>query len=177
MTFPAYSALVDVELLADDARMPPIPTRMSLVKLFLELELYEPALLVLSGIMASDDQEVDAWYLEGWCFFLMAERTQENGGIFDDLTWEQLARDARDCLEACQNVSISPTFNGCCQISWHSADVSSYSIMLKKTVRMKSLSSMSASLSHSWKLRASSHLLAMTTLAKMAKDGKTRRAM
>ena len=81
---------------------------MSLVKLFLELELYEPALLVLSGIMASDDQEVEAWYLEGWCFFLMAEKAQESGGNFNDLTWEQLARDARDCLETCQMVLLFP---------------------------------------------------------------------
>lgn len=54
--------------------------------------------------MASDDQEVEAWYLEGWCFFLMAEQAQENGGKLDDLTWEELARDARDCLETCQMV-------------------------------------------------------------------------
>lgn len=77
------------------------------MKLFLELELYEPALLVLSGIMASDDQEVEAWYLEGWCFFMMTERAQENGGTFNDLTWEQLARDGRDCLDTCQMVRRS----------------------------------------------------------------------
>lgn len=74
------------------------------MKLFLELSLYTPALLVLQGIMASDDQEVEAWYLEGWCFFLMAEQAQENGGKLDELAWEVLARDARDCLETCQMV-------------------------------------------------------------------------
>ena len=72
--------------------------------MFLELELFEPALLVLTGIMAFDDQEVEAWYLEGWCFFLMAEQAQENGGKLQELTWEQLARDARDCLDACKMV-------------------------------------------------------------------------
>ena len=50
--------------------------------MFLELELFEPALLVLTGVMASDDQEVEAWYLEGWCFFLMAEKAQEKVGQF-----------------------------------------------------------------------------------------------
>ena len=89
---------------ADDPRLPPIPSRLSIVKLFLELALYTPALLVLQGIMASDDQEVEAWYLEGWCFFLMAEQAKENGGKLDELTWEELARDARDCLETCQTV-------------------------------------------------------------------------
>ncbi len=74
------------------------------MKLFLELSLYTAALLVLQGIIAEDDQEVEAWYLEGWCFFLMAEQAQENGGKLDELGWEDLARDARDCLETCQMV-------------------------------------------------------------------------
>lgn len=89
---------------ADDQRLPPIPTRLSLVKMFIELELFEPALLVLTGIMATDDQEVEAWYLEGWCFFIMAEKAQEAGGKLNDLTWDQLARDGRDCLETCKMV-------------------------------------------------------------------------
>jgi len=61
--------------------------------------------MVLQGIMASDDEEVEAWYLEGWCFFLMAEQAREHGGKkLDELTWEELARDSRDCLEACKTV-------------------------------------------------------------------------
>ena len=78
------------------------------MKLFLELALYTPALLVLQGVMAADDQEVEAWYLEGWCFFLMAEQAKGNGGKLDELTWEELARDARDCLETCQVVLRYP---------------------------------------------------------------------
>ncbi len=90
----------------DDPALPPIPTRLSLVKLFLELSLYTPALLVLQGIMSTDDQEVEAWYLEGWCFFLMAENAKESGdGKLDDMTWEELAKDSRDCLETCKVVN------------------------------------------------------------------------
>ncbi|KAJ7903503.1 hypothetical protein B0H14DRAFT_3851303 [Mycena olivaceomarginata] len=96
----AWSAWKDLDL--DDPKLPPIPTRLALVKLFLELALFTPALLVLHGIMASDDQEVEAWYLEGWCFFLMSEQAQENGGTLDDLTWQELATDARDCLATCE---------------------------------------------------------------------------
>jgi len=96
----AWSAWKDLDL--DDPNLPPIPTRLTLVKLFLELSLYTPALLVLHGVMASDDQEVEAWYLEGWCFFLMSEEARENSGRLDELTWQELARDARDCLETCQ---------------------------------------------------------------------------
>jgi len=56
--------------------------------------------------MSTDDQEVEAWYLEGWCFYLMAEQAQENGGSLDELTWQELAKDSRDCLETCQVVSF-----------------------------------------------------------------------
>ncbi|KAJ7035086.1 hypothetical protein C8F04DRAFT_1210500 [Mycena alexandri] len=78
----AWSAWKDLDI--DDPKLPPIPTRLALVKLFLELALFPPALLVLHGIMASDDQEVEAWYLEGWCFFLISRQ------------------DARDCLATCE---------------------------------------------------------------------------
>jgi hypothetical protein len=60
--------------------------------------------MALQGIMASDDEEVEAWYLEGWCFFLMTEQAREHGGKLDELTWEELARDSRDCLETCKAV-------------------------------------------------------------------------
>ena len=60
--------------------------------------------MVVEGIMASDDEEVEAWYLEGWCFFLMAEHAREHGGKPEELTWEELARDSRDCLETCKTV-------------------------------------------------------------------------
>jgi hypothetical protein len=91
---------------ADDPNIPSIDTRLALVKLFLELSFFTPALLVLHGVMSTDDQVVEAWYLEGWCFFLMAEQARETGGTVDDLTWEDLGKDARDCLETCRLVSL-----------------------------------------------------------------------
>jgi hypothetical protein len=91
----------------DDPRLPPIASRLNLTKLCLELSLFTPALMVLQGIMASDDEEVEAWYLEGWCFFLMSEQAREQGGKLDELTWEELARDSRDCLETCKMVCFT----------------------------------------------------------------------
>ncbi|KAJ4477172.1 hypothetical protein J3R30DRAFT_3657685 [Lentinula aciculospora] len=96
----AWKSWKDLDL--DDSRVPPIPARLGLVRLFLELSLYSPALLVIHGVMAADDEEVEAWYLVGWCYFLMAEQAKENGGTLDDLSWEELAKDARDRLETCQ---------------------------------------------------------------------------
>jgi hypothetical protein len=109
------SAIISVRNLIvwypDDPKLPPIPTRLSLVKLFLELHQFTQALLVLHGIMSTDDQEVEAWYLEGWCFFMMADQAKESGGKLDDLTWEELAKDSRDCLETCQIVSHIGVFS------------------------------------------------------------------
>ena len=59
--------------------------------------------------MASDDQEVEAWYLEGWALYLMAELANESpdGKLEGEgLSWEELAKDARDCLETCRNVGV-----------------------------------------------------------------------
>lgn len=89
---------------ADESKIPPIPTRIELAKRFIELTEYNQALLVLQTVMASDDQEVEAWYLEGWCFFLLAEKARENGAKVEDLSWEELAQDGRDALERCQMV-------------------------------------------------------------------------
>lgn len=60
--------------------------------------------------MASDDQEVEAWYLQGWCFFLMAESAKETNTKIEDLSWEELAQDSLECLEQCKTVSFIPLF-------------------------------------------------------------------
>lgn len=58
--------------------------------------------------MASDDQLVEAWYLEGWCFYMMAEQAKTTPEEkLQDLSWEELARDARDCLETCVTLHMS----------------------------------------------------------------------
>ncbi|KAF9066637.1 hypothetical protein BDP27DRAFT_1423668 [Rhodocollybia butyracea] len=121
----AWKGWKDLDL--DSPHIPPLPSRLTLVKLFLELSLYSPALQVLHGIMASDDEEVEAWYLEGWCYYMMAEevKAKESGtgatdersigketetatldADFDGMTWEELAKDARDRLETCQMLHI-----------------------------------------------------------------------
>ncbi|KAF8830681.1 hypothetical protein HHX47_DHR2001174 [Lentinula edodes] len=100
----AWISWKDLDL--DDSKVPPIPARLGLVRLFLELSIYSPALLVLHGVMTADDEEVEAWYLEGWCYFLIAEQAKENGGTLDDLSWEELVQHARDRLETCQLLHI-----------------------------------------------------------------------
>jgi len=94
--------------MVDDAQVPAVPARLSLTRLFLELAMYKEALSVLTGIIMTDDQEVEAWYLEGWCFMLMGEDAKEKEIKVEDISWDELARDARDCLETCRHVSSTP---------------------------------------------------------------------
>ncbi|KZS94201.1 TPR-like protein [Sistotremastrum niveocremeum HHB9708] len=86
----------------EDPKQPSPSVLLSLTRLFLELALYPPALAVIQSILAVDDQEVEAWYLEGWCFVLMSEQVKETSQKIDDLSAEELAQDARDCLEMCK---------------------------------------------------------------------------
>ncbi|KAI0033067.1 TPR-like protein [Vararia minispora EC-137] len=85
------------DLETDDVRMPPLPVRRALAKLFLELALYEPAIAVLQDVIAADDEDVEAWYLEGLAHFLTAQQAHQ-AGVQD---WQERARDARDALESC----------------------------------------------------------------------------
>ena len=70
----------------------------------MELHNYNAALSVLQSVMESDDQEVEAWYLQGWCFFLMAESAKEADTKVEELSWEELAQDSLDCLQQCKLV-------------------------------------------------------------------------
>lgn len=112
------------ELPAGDLRIPDGETRLQLAKLMLELGSNGDALEVIAGVVAEDDQDVEAWYLEGWCLWGMSERVKSGERLGEEeegkgkgkekqesddddsseLGWEELARDARDCLETCKMV-------------------------------------------------------------------------
>ncbi|KAL5485970.1 hypothetical protein ACEPAI_7014 [Sanghuangporus weigelae] len=91
----------------DDSKSLPLSIRIELAKRFIELSEFSHALVVLQTIMALDDQEVMAWYLQGWCLFLMAEQAKETGAKVEELSWEELAKDARECLENCKTLHVS----------------------------------------------------------------------
>ena len=103
----SWKDLEETETAVDEIKIPPIQTRIELAKRFIEVSEYHAALSVLQTVMASDDQEVEAWYLEGWCLFLLAESVKEKGEKLEELSWEELAADARKALETCQSVRSS----------------------------------------------------------------------
>lgn len=103
----------------------PIQTRIARAKLLIECDAYPDALSLLEGVLATDDVNIEGWYLMGWTWWLLAERTKEGDvtaaaaaaadGLGEDgreLEWKDMAGDARDCLETCRTVggfSPAPT--------------------------------------------------------------------
>ncbi|KAL8945688.1 MAG: hypothetical protein Q9222_007809 [Ikaeria aurantiellina] len=62
------------DLPAEDEAVPDFPTRISLARLLMEVEMEEEAIDVLERLVEEDDTSVEAWYLGGWCLYLKRER-------------------------------------------------------------------------------------------------------
>ncbi|KAF9869780.1 TPR domain-containing protein [Colletotrichum karsti] len=60
-----------------DPNVPDFPTRISLVRLLLEVEMEQEAIEVLERLVGDDDQSVEAWYLGGWALFIFGEKQKE----------------------------------------------------------------------------------------------------
>ena len=56
--------------------VPDFPTRISLARLLMEVEMENDAMEVLERLVEEDDTSVEAWYLGGWCAYLTAERSR-----------------------------------------------------------------------------------------------------
>ncbi|KAJ5729992.1 assembly chaperone of rpl4 [Penicillium malachiteum] len=74
------------DLSPEDPKVPDFATRISLARLLMEVTLEFEALEVLERLILEDDQSVEAWYLGGWCLYLLAEKQQAPKDIQDDET-------------------------------------------------------------------------------------------
>lgn len=63
----------------EDGGVPDFATRISLGRLLMECAMREEALGVLERLVGEDDGSVEAWYLGGWCLFLLAEELGDLG--------------------------------------------------------------------------------------------------
>ncbi|KAG8902744.1 hypothetical protein FRB99_004169 [Tulasnella sp. 403] len=93
----------------EDVIVPSISSRIALTRLFLELGLHQNALTILHGVLSEDDQQVEAWYLQGWCFYLMAEDVKDGKEVpgLGETTLLELKQDSRNCLETCKELHKS----------------------------------------------------------------------
>ncbi|KAL9066268.1 MAG: hypothetical protein Q9157_007202 [Trypethelium eluteriae] len=69
------------DLPPEDTTVPDFPTRISLCRLLIEAGLQDDAMDVLERLVLEDDQSVEAWYLGGWCQFLIAEAQKEDANV------------------------------------------------------------------------------------------------
>ena len=56
------------------SRVPDFATRISLSRLLMEVSMTSEALRVLETLVAEDDGSVEAWYLGGWCLYLLGHK-------------------------------------------------------------------------------------------------------
>lgn len=96
------------DLPASHPAVPEFPTRISLVRLLLEVTLEEDALGVLHRLVTDDDQSVEAWYLGGWCLYNMGEKVRDAKGSSEKQSngaeeeeWKETWRSARKWLTRC----------------------------------------------------------------------------
>jgi tetratricopeptide (TPR) repeat protein len=71
------------DLDSEDLAVPDFATRISLSRLLMEAEMEEDAMKVLQRLVLDDDQSVEAWYLGGWCQYLIAQKLKADGGNVD----------------------------------------------------------------------------------------------
>lgn len=86
----------DIPADGEDPRRPDFATRISLVRLLMEVEQEVEAMTILEGLIKEDDQSVESWYLGGWCHLLL----QQKGVIVEDGKPSH-AESARSWLTTC----------------------------------------------------------------------------
>lgn len=66
----------------EDSAVPDFPTRVSLARLLMEVGMEEEAVGVVERLVLEDDGSVEAWYLGGWCLYLLGGKQGqgERGG-------------------------------------------------------------------------------------------------
>ncbi|KAJ5679433.1 assembly chaperone of rpl4 [Penicillium macrosclerotiorum] len=72
------------DLAPEDPKVPEFAVRISLARLLMEVTLEFEALEVLERLILEDDQSVEAWYLGGWCLYLLAEKQEAPKDITAD---------------------------------------------------------------------------------------------
>jgi len=66
------------DLPPENPLVPDFPTKVSLARLLMEVEMDVDAIEVLERLVGEDDSSVEVWYLGGWGLFIMGEK-QKNG--------------------------------------------------------------------------------------------------
>ncbi|KAK5092298.1 hypothetical protein LTR70_005608 [Exophiala xenobiotica] len=92
----SLSVWMDIPADTEHLARPDFATRVSLVRLLMEVEQEQDAMIVLEGLVKEDDQSVESWYLGGWCHLLISNKPD----TAEDTT-STYAQQAREWLANC----------------------------------------------------------------------------
>ncbi|KAF6220814.1 hypothetical protein HO133_002494 [Letharia lupina] len=87
------------DLEPEDAAVPDFPTRISLARLLMEVEMEEEALGVVERLVQEDDGSVEAWYLGGWCLYLLGMKQRKKHDERNGAAEGDAMEDANGCDE------------------------------------------------------------------------------
>ncbi|KAH9891532.1 TPR-like protein [Xylariomycetidae sp. FL2044] len=90
------------ELPPEDPAVPDFPSRVSLARLLMEVEMEQEAIEVLERLVGEDDQSVEVWYLGGWGLYVMGEKQKAENPGDDD--WKTTWISSRVWLNQCKHL-------------------------------------------------------------------------
>ncbi|KAK4197501.1 hypothetical protein QBC40DRAFT_285459 [Triangularia verruculosa] len=92
------------DLPPEDPGVPAFPSRVSLVRLLIEVGLDEKAIDVAGRLVDEDDLSVEAWYLGGYGKYMLGEKLKEAGQAGDADKWRSIWRSSRKWLAQCLRI-------------------------------------------------------------------------
>lgn len=93
-----------IDLQPEDPAVPAFPSRVSLVRLLLEVDMEKQALEVTERLVAEDDRSVEAWYLGGFARYKLGEKLKQKGQPDEAEAWKAFWRSSRKWILRCLKV-------------------------------------------------------------------------
>jgi tetratricopeptide (TPR) repeat protein len=92
------------DLEPEDPAVPPFPTRVSLIRLLIEVDMEKQAMEVTDRLIDEDDRSVEVLYLGGYAKYIVGEKLKNQGRPEDVETWKAFWRSSRKWLTQCLKV-------------------------------------------------------------------------
>jgi len=92
-----------IDLSPEDPTIPDFPTRVSLVRLLIEVGMEKEAIEVSEILISEDDRSVEAWYLGGYGRYTLGEKLKESQPS-DSTAWQGTWRSSRKWLGQCLRI-------------------------------------------------------------------------
>ncbi|KAG8858791.1 hypothetical protein FRB96_004928 [Tulasnella sp. 330] len=96
-----------------DINAPSTEDRLSLAKLFLELEAYPLSFAGVQSVLADNDQDVEAWYLQGLGYWEISNALAAGkvvAGVKETTTSREVMQIARNCLGTCKELMVGQNY-------------------------------------------------------------------